>query len=128
MPGKPVAHLVVDALKELYPRAVHLTELAHATGLKVEQVSSSLNNRVEGGRTDVERVQRGVWKYVPPTSSKSKTRATREMLLRLPPAQQETAASAPDALPKSLKVVGTTSQGLLAVDPSTNASYIATKM
>lgn len=128
MTGTPVAHLIVDALKSEYPRALHITELANLTGISVTSVSSSLNNRLERDGADVERVSRGVWKYVPPPKPKGKTlrSASADFVPETwrPSARQAT----PVSLPKSLKVVGTTAQGLLAVDPATNESYVATKM
>lgn len=120
MTGTPVAHLLVDALKNEYPRAVHITELANLTGISVTSTSSSMNNRLERGYGDVERVSRGVWKYVPPP--KSKTRTPQGIVKTAAPVVVAT------TLPKSLKVVGTTAQGLLAVDLATNESYVATKM
>lgn len=124
MTGTPVAHLIVDALKKEYPRALHISELANITGIGQTSVSSSLNRRLESGHGDVERSQRGVWKYVP----KHKTKSLRSVPTMSPATVAETKFDAPMVLPKSLKVVGSTSQGLLAVDPGTNESYIATRM
>lgn len=132
MSGMPVAHLVVGALKDLYPRAVHISELANIVGITSTSVSSSLNNRLERDDADVERVSRGVWKYVPPPVTKSGKRTPLKERLADHRADWQIGAPVaevvPTALPKTLKVVGTTSRGLLAVDPATNESYIATRM
>jgi hypothetical protein len=134
MTGTPVAHLMVDALKNEYPRALHITELANLTGVSITSVSSSLNNRLGGGvHGDVERVSRGVWKYVPPAKPKAAKSLRPASADRVPEAWSPKGRTPEEEatnqyLPKTLKVVGTTSQGLLAVDTNTNQSYVATKM
>lgn len=130
MTGTPVAHLIVDALKNEHPRALHITELAHITGINTASVSGSLNNRLEGDHGDVERVSRGVWKFVPPTKPKGKSLrpATSSADIDAALKRHHDAEAAANNRPRTLKVVGTTSQGLIAVDPVTSQSYIATKM
>lgn len=132
MSGTPIVHRIMDALKEQHPRALHISEIAHLTDINQVSVSSSLNNRLENpAYSDIERISRGVWKYVPPATPKPKVAkslrsadAARVPEVYLKPGYTQAAPTPP----RMLKVVGTTSQGLLAVDQATGQTYLATKM
>lgn len=133
MGGRPaIVDDIVEILRETR-REMHVTEITHAMGFAEPEryrVSNALNNRLEtlpDVQMDIERVRRGVWRYVEPQVQAPPRQAPRQRTEEPPP-------PAKSSIPEMLEVLGVTEgdaitkPGLIARDPDTGKIYKATLM